>query len=44
MGDLGKFTQDLTQVLKTELGRSTGAVGQLGQTNLAALHGYLSEI
>jgi len=27
MSDLGKFTQDLTQVLKTKLTRSTGAVG-----------------
>ncbi|SVE22080.1 uncharacterized protein METZ01_LOCUS474934 [marine metagenome] len=27
MGDQGEFTQDLTQVLKTELSCSTGAVG-----------------
>ena len=34
--------QDLDQVLQAKLGGSTGAVGQLGQAQLTALHGLSS--
>jgi len=39
--DYGELAQDLSQVLKTKLSGSTGRVGQLGQPDLAALHGCL---
>ena len=35
------ITEDLHQVLQTNLGGSTGAVRQLGETQFAALHGSL---
>jgi hypothetical protein len=39
VGELGELAQDLDQVLKADLGGSTGAVGELGEADFAALHG-----
>ena len=41
MRELGELAQDLYQVLKTNLGGSTGAMGKLGEAYFAALHGNL---
>jgi hypothetical protein len=41
MPDHRKVAQDLDQVLKAKLPRSTGTVGQLGQPDFAALHPLL---